>query len=340
MQRIQKLLLILVVILLGQGFFIQNTWVTKAAAQDLQDSEEAQAHMQKGISLYQQGQYAAALAEVQIVAEKYPSYAVAYRVVGLCQLQLKQYEKAVDSLKKANQLSLEQEKREDQAARIALGRAFFYAGKYTEAIPELTYAIKQKPNDASGYYFLGFANYRTNQEAEAVANLSQAVSLNDKDTASWRVLAEIYLSRFANHPEDKVITTKAVQAAQKLKSLDNSPESADVLGRAYLATRQFFKAIPEFEQAAAAQPQNGLVQFNLGLVYSRSDQFSKAIPVLVKATELVPNSVDVLRELGYVYEKDKKPAKALEVYEKANQLTNGQDEYFKNALERVRQQTK
>ncbi|MBX7222945.1 MAG: tetratricopeptide repeat protein [Blastocatellia bacterium] len=314
-----------------------TAWAEPVAIQDIQDSEEAQARMQKGISLYQQGQYAAALTEVQLVAEKYPTYAVAYRMTGLCQFQLRKYPEAVESLRKAVQLTQEQEKRDDQAARIALGRALFYAEKYPDAVTELTYAVKQKPNDATNFYLLGFAHYKLNQEPEAVANLLQAVSLNDKDPAPLKVLSEIYLSRVVANSDDKAAVTKATETVTKLKAIDSSPEAANTLGTLFLVTRQFAKAAPEFERVVTAQPQNGLAQFNLGLSLSRSDQFGKAAPVLVKASELLPTNVDVLRELGYVYEKDRKTEKAREVYEKANQLTNGQDEYFKNALERVKQ---
>ncbi len=310
--------------------------VARGAAQDISDSEEAQARMQKGISLYQQAQYAAALTEVQLVAEKYPTYAVAYRMVGLCQVQLKQYDKAAESLKKALQLTREQENRDDAAARIALGRAYFYAGKYAEALPELDYAVKQKPNDALNHYLLGFANYKLDKTSDAVASLSQATTLNDKDAPTWRLLAEVYLGRCAADPTDKATQAKAVAAAQKLKTLDPSPESADVLGRAFMASQQFAKAVPEFEKAVAGGKVSPATQFQFGLALSRTEQLAKATQELTKASELLSDNVDVLKELGYVYERDKKPEKAREVYEKADKLTNGQDTFIKNALERVK----
>lgn len=305
-------------------------------AQDIQNSEEAQARMQKGISLYQQSQYAAALTELQFVAERYPNYGAAYRLAGLCQLQLQQYEPAVVSLKRANELSMEQEKREDSAARIALSRALFYAGKFEEAIPELTYAVSQKPNDATSHYLLGATHFQLKHEPEALASLSQAVTLNPKDLASWKLLTGIQLQRLAANPEDKTQLTKTQSTLQSLKSLDASAESAGLAGQFYLLTRQFAKAAPELEKAATASPDNGLIQFNLGIALSRSDQFAKAAPVLIRASELLPENTNVLKELGYVYEKDGKAEKARAVYEKGDQLANGQDEYFKTALERVK----
>ncbi len=166
-------------IMLGAAFLFLS--LATGFAQGVGDNEEAQARMQKGVSLYQQGQYAAALAEMEPVAAGFPNYAAAYRLVGLCQLQLKRYEKAAETLRRANQLSQEQEKRDDPAARIGLGRALLYAEKWAEALPELEYAVSQNKSDAAAQYSLAVARYKLGDEAGATSSLTQATTLNERN---------------------------------------------------------------------------------------------------------------------------------------------------------------
>jgi tetratricopeptide (TPR) repeat protein len=324
-------------IMLGAAFLFLS--LATGFAQGVGDNEEAQARMQKGVSLYQQGQYAAALAEMEPVAAGFPNYAAAYRLVGLCQLQLKRYEKAAETLRRANQLSQEQEKRDDPAARIGLGRALLYAEKWAEALPELEYAVSQNKSDAAAHYSLAVARYKLGDEAGATSSLTQATTLNERNADAWRLLAELHLNRVTENPQDKSAVARALASAQKVKTLD-AAAGAGALGRLYVAAQQFPKAIPELERAVAARPTDGALHFNLGLALSRTEQLARAATVLEKTAELLPDNADVLRELGYVYERADKPAQALAVYEKADALTGGRDEYFKRAIERLRPRAK
>jgi tetratricopeptide (TPR) repeat protein len=305
-----------------------------------QGDEESQARLQKGISLYQQGQYAAALTEIEPVVVKEPANATAYRLIGLCRLQLKKYDTAIDSLKKARELTLAQEKQEDPTARTALARAYFYSEKYAEAVPELEFVVKQPKVDPAFYYLLGFAHYRSNNEESALTALNKAVELNDKDLDSWRLLAEILISRVTANPADAGLTAKATAAAQKVKVLDGTPAGGGALGRLYVAIRQFAKAVPELDAAVTAKPDDLVALFNLGLALSRSNQYDRAAAALEKLAIKTPSELSVFRELGYVYERAGKFAKALAAYESADKLAQGQDDFIKRAIARVKSQLK
>lgn len=303
-----------------------------------QDDEEVQSRIQKGISLYQQGQYSAALVEIEPVVVKAPSNALAYRLIGLCRLQLKKYDTAIDALKKARDLTLAQEKQDDPTARTALARAYFYSEKYAEAVPELEFVLKQPKADPAFNYLLGFARYRTNNEEGAVEALTKAVELNDKDLDSWRLLAEIQIGRVTANPADTALVAKATAAAQKVKTLDGTPAGGGALGRLYVATRQFAKAVPELEPVATAKPDDLVTLFNLGLALSRSNQYDRAAAALEKLTTKTPDDVNVFRELGFVYERAGKLQKALTAYEAADKLAQGQDDFIKKAIARVKAQ--
>ncbi len=322
------------------AFFFLSGAAGGVWAQGASDDEEIQSRIQKGISLYQQGQYSAALTEIEPVVVKSPSNALAYRLIGLCRLQLKKYDSAIDALKKARDLTLAQEKQDDPTSRTALARAYFYAGKYAEAVPELEFVVKQPKVDPAFWYLLGFAKYQAADEEGAVTALTKAVELNDKDLDSWRVLAEILLARVTGNPTDAALVAKATAAAQKVKTLDGTPAGGGTLGRLYVATRQFAKAIPELDAAVTARPDDTVALFSLGLALSRSNQFDRAAAALEKLALKTPGDINVFRELGFVHERAGKLRKALAAYEAADKLANGQDEFLKKAIARVKAQIK
>ncbi len=296
------------------------------------DDEEAQARLQRGISLYQQTQYAAAAAALEPVAVQYPDQATAYRVLGLCRLQMKQYAAAAADLRKAAELTRAQESREDGVARLALGKALFLAGDFGAAIPELEFAAARPDAEAATLTLLGYAHYRQGDEAAARQALTRSLARDADQPEAWQLLAELDV---AAAPDDAAAVKRAAASIEKVQRREPLL-AAGLRGRLLVAQRQFAKAIPELERAAAAQPDDAALLFALGLALSREKRLGPAADALTKAATLLPNEVGVWRELGYVHERAGRKDAAIAAYERAAALTGGRDDFVTRALERLK----
>jgi Flp pilus assembly protein TadD len=73
-----------------------------------------------------------------------------------------------------------------------IGWLQFQSRHYQEAIRELRSDIAVHPNDASGYWFLGFALIANGQANEAIPELEQAATLSERSPAILGVLARAY----------------------------------------------------------------------------------------------------------------------------------------------------
>ncbi|MCS7080613.1 MAG: tetratricopeptide repeat protein [Chloracidobacterium sp.] len=304
------------------------------AKRSFADDEEAQTRFQRGVSLYQQTQYAAALEALEPVAVQYPDQAAAYRLIGLCRLQLKDYVGAAAALRKAVELIRAQENREDVAARLALGKALFLAGDFQGAAAELAFAAARPDAEAATWTLLGYAHYRLGDEAAARQALLQAVARDDRQMEAWRLLAELDVASATATPGDAAAVKRALAGIEKVQRLAPTV-AAGLRGRLLVAQRQFAKAIPELDRALAQQPDEPALVFALGLALSREQQLDRATTVLAKATALLPNEAGVWRELGYVHERAGRRHDAVAAYEKAAALS-GLDDFLRRALERLK----
>lgn len=298
------------------------------------EDEEAQTQFQRGVSLYQQTQYAAALEALEPVVVRHPDQAAAYRLIGLCRLEMKDYAAAAAALRKAVELTRAQENREDAAARLALGKALFLSGDFPGAAAELTFAAARPEADAATWTLLGYAHYRAGDESAARKALLQATARDERRTEAWRLLAELDVAAATTTPDDATAVKRALAGIEKLQRLEPAV-AAGLRGRLFVAQRQFAKAIPELDRALPQQPDDAALVFALGLALSREKQLDRAATVLRKATTLLPDEAGVWRELGYVYERAGRRTDAVAAYEKAAAL-GGPDDFITRALERLK----
>jgi tetratricopeptide (TPR) repeat protein len=73
------------------------------------------------------------------------------------------------------------------------------------------------------------------------------------------------------------------------------------VGEAYLQQGNFPAAMKEFKKAEAKNPNDHLLQYDLGLVYFRLGKFDEAIGYYNKALELSPNYGPAINSMGNAY---------------------------------------
>lgn len=325
----------------------------------------------KGASYFAQGKYDLAVKEYQAELRSDPAYVQGYYLVGICYAKLKQFDRAIESLKKAQSLdgkdfqialALAEAYFEGQhyselrdavqsaslnartpadldKIRILRGAALFNQQKYAEALEELKSAIQSDPKNATLQAQAGIAEFRLQRFDEAIAALGTATTLNPDDAQAALYLGESFFARAVQErtPREK---TKDLNEAARLaqKWAEKQPQRFEILslaGRAELGLKNYSRAITYLERAVAVDPNSATSQFNLGQAYAFVGRMAEAESALTRASQTLTQEPTLFSILGFVYEKQDKLEDAEGAYEKAYQLAPSRD--LESSIDRVKQ---
>jgi tetratricopeptide (TPR) repeat protein len=323
--------------------------------------------------LLQQKQFAEAAKEAKAITAQFPNDSEAWKIAGFAELNLKQYQPAIDDLQKAMDLQ-EVLKREDPNTVDALGQAYVLSEKYDRALPLLVAATTRAgaTPDPAMLYYRGLAEYKTGKLADAERTLNLVVKANPKDSvslfylgqiaigkndldggiaalnratvidprfaAAWTMLTSAYLRRASLSTDTAKATAdylSAVRAGEGLIKVRTDAEAVTLFGQALIGSEQYARAAAALERATLEPGTKGVTFYLLGIAQSRVKNFPKAILALQTAAQKSPDDINIYRELGYAYEVTKQYAKALGAYQKGLSLAPA-DADFKEAAERVR----
>ena len=255
---------------------------------------------ERAVSLYKQGQFREAIAEFQKVLSEFPDHADSWKYVGLSYYQLKEYSSAIAPLEKA---------------------------------------LEQNPKDGDSFYYLGVQQFRTGKLTDAIASLRAGLIAEPKNVEMLGLLTESLLRYAGNEPDEKKAGTlfdEATRVAMTLKSIKDDAAAAELLGRAYLATKRFPQAEAMLSKAieGAKQPSAALY-FNLGFALAQTKSWPRAAEMFANADKLNPNDTNTLYYLGYVYENQRRYPQALEAYTKAYEASGRSNADIKASIDRV-----
>ncbi|HZS43701.1 MAG TPA: tetratricopeptide repeat protein [Blastocatellia bacterium] len=306
--------------------------------------DDAQTYLNRGFSLYQQGQFPKALVAFEEGVKRSPAREDAYRLIGLCQIKMNDYDKAIVALKKAVELS-DQNHQPDEAANFALGIAYFNKGQYADALPLIEAAAKANET-AENYYYLGAVHLKLNNKDAALRALDKSAKLSPNSAGTLELTTQLYLQK-ARDNNDAASYAEAIKSAQQLKAVRDDANTALLLGQAYLGNKQYKEAAGELKKASDANPTNGSILFAYGQVLAANEQWGPAQAALEKAAQLMPTDPGVFNFLGYSYEaegariQDEKArgakfTQALQAYMKADELSKGSYPGIKASIDRVK----
>jgi tetratricopeptide (TPR) repeat protein len=324
------------------------------------------------LSLLEQKQYDAALAEARQLSTADPKNSDAWKIAGYAEFYLKRYNEATADLERALELSGAGGQK-DAKTEDALAQAYFFAEKYEQALPLLVAAttragakpdantlyyraiaemnlkrtadaersfgevLKVEPKNKFALLYLGQLAFNRQDYATAVNMLNRATLADPTFAQGWELLTQAYMfrGRSATGPAADADFLSAVRAADSLARLRNDTRSALLQGQALVFAQQFPKAVAALERAAAAPDAPDNTFYLLGYANAQAKNFPKAIAALEKAAAKTPTDPEVYRLLGFSYESSKDYTRALAAYEKGLQLAPA-DAYFKESADRVR----
>lgn len=219
----------------------------------------------------------------------------------------------------------------------------------SEAIAPIEAAIKQYPEEADLYYYLGYAQLKNNQLEAAAKSFDAGIKLDPKEAINYA--GKGHLSMLQNRPAEakpnldkaleiskskRVPVLKAVAEAYltspkfagdavavllKAKAIKDDAEIQILLGEAYLQQNQAGSAVSAYENAAAMDPKNGKPFYRIGLIYARPNP-TESQKYLEKAVAADPEFTYAYDELIDIYYQQKQVDKAIEAAEKFQKLSS------------------
>ncbi len=253
------------------------------------------------------------LQEFSKAAEMYKSYLSlkpetawsGYLRLGLCYLELGQFEDAVSSLKEAAR-----EKPEDVKISYNLAEAYDKAGQYDKAQETYEYLTKIDPDSTTSYYGKIFRMYdQAGMYDNAVEAAKKIIELNPKSELAIYNLGIMY-SKMGKHQE-------SIDAFnQALKVRPDYDLAYFNIGLSYFKLKKYKEAVESFKKFVEITPDNADAWHNMAVGYMQMKNFEAAIEPLRKSIELRPDYGTAYYNLAICYLNLKDEFSAREIYKK------------------------
>ena len=142
------------------------------------------------------------------------------------------------------------------------GNAFYYSGKFGEAVADYKKAIDMNPLLAEAYYGLGSLYIKMQEYDRAIENLSKAVNINPAFAQAYNNLGNAY-----NLSGNLVEALNSYSRAIELNPL----YALAYKNRAYsyMASMDYNPAIKDYRKVIELGFASAAIYYNLGLVYSK-----------------------------------------------------------------------
>lgn len=166
-------------------------------------------------------------------------------------------------------------------------RAYSAEQRHSDAIADLSRAIRLSPKYAAAYYYRGLEYEKQGRADRSLSDFDAAFRHDPKLTAALtkRGLAYLETGRF-----DRAIA----DLTDSLKRRPKDARAHNGLGRAYAERMDFGAAQTEFDKAVNLNPQFGTAYANRGAVRLALGDELRAVADFDKALEIDPESADAL----------------------------------------------
>lgn len=338
-------------LLLGALLLMQNVYAQKAKITDAQLSLQAGKVMDAKKSIDEALQDA----EIQKRVDAWNTKGDVYKQIYEGKLYYAQNPNclfdAKDAYMKAHELELNPKKQKNIYPNLEMlygylfneGYERFNAKKYDDAYKHfkassdvnqfLVSKAYKTVLDTNNIFAASIAAANANKLDEAQPLLQRLVDMDFDNVAIYETLAQIYENKKQTAELNKIVT-KGLAKYPGNKNLQIYDLNATLDGDAS-------EAISKFEKAAASDPKNSSILFNLGVLYDKNKNLDKAKEAYEKAIALKPDYGDAYFNLGVMYFNEgvevNKKMNAIDDKEdplgkKYNELKAQRDEIFKKAL--------
>jgi tetratricopeptide (TPR) repeat protein len=264
----------------------------------------------EALAFEQQGKLAEAETTWRQVVQQNPQDAAAFASLGLVLSKQGKYDQAVAAYRKAAALNPKL-----PAVHLNWGLAEFKQGHFEAAIAPLSATLTADPQNMQARTLLGLSCYGAKRFADAAKYLELPAKSDPGNIELHQMLAQSCL-------QAKKYSCALAEFRQILEQDPNSVAAHMLSGEALDGLGRTVEAIPEFQAAAKAGPQEPNVNFGLGYLYWKLHKYDEAKEAFERELDIDPKNAQALAYLGDIELKRNAPEKALPLLNKAIQLRN------------------
>lgn len=178
-------------------------------------------------------------------------------------------------------------------AYMSRGDVYLAKSNFTNAMADLSAALKLNPGLAEAYVGRAYINYLLTNSDDTIADCNAALKLDDK---SWRA----YLYRgVAFVRKDNL--SDGIKDFDKAVQIDpNNAEAFLYRGICYSKTGNYTNALRDFDHAFSLEPQNGLLLANRGFARFKLAEYEAGLEDLKGAIQICTNCFEAYNDLAWV----------------------------------------
>jgi tetratricopeptide (TPR) repeat protein len=276
-----------------------------------------------GIYYLQNGKFADAIAEFDLVVTAWPDDYKSRYFLALAYEEAGQPDKALEHFK-----LIKQDSEYFSNAQIHMVYILNDMGKNDEGIELLQQAIKTKKDDSALYLILSSIYEEKNDFKKSVIIIQEGLKHNTKDT---ELLFRLGIALDKSGDRDG-----SLNAMKKVLEIDpNHADSLNYIGYSYAEEGvKLDEAMDMIQRALKIKPDSGFIIDSLGWVYYRKGLYDDALNSLQRAFSLNSNDPTIAEHLGDAYFKKNEYQQSLEMYQKALSLKHQDADKI---LEKIRQ---
>ncbi len=283
-----------------------------------QDIEDRVARLANSASeAMQAGNYRAAEKDNREIIRLQPKLPEARVNLGLSLFLQHDYENAIRAFAEGLRL-----KPAMANAWLFTGISQFNLNRPREALGALAKFTAEHPDDLQGQYFSGLAHLSLEQYPEATTALLAARAVDPRNVDVLYHLAQSYIGQARRNPSRVDSLARLYEdVVRQIGALDpGSFRIAQLRAGYFEATGAKAEAIGELEALLQRDPRVRGLHYTLGCLYAESRQYDKALEQFDKEMSLDAPYPRTYFQLGHVYVALEKPAQALPLLQKAIQV--------------------
>ncbi|MEJ2405354.1 MAG: tetratricopeptide repeat protein [Candidatus Thiodiazotropha sp.] len=234
----------------------------------------------RGMELFEQGNYTKARLEFKNVLQIDPKDADAYYMFGLLEEKEENWQKAFSLYMRATELDPKHIE-----AQIHLGTIYVLAGEADKALAAADVALQVNPKNSEALVLRGFALAKSGKSDEAITDVLSAIESDPSNVEAASLLSALYA--------DQGDSKRAIKIARE--SLDRHRDRAAsylLLARLYAQDSQDDEVVKVLKDLITFQPDELQNRLHLVSFYTRKERFPEAEDELRKAVRDLPDSND------------------------------------------------
>ncbi|PVV16532.1 MAG: hypothetical protein B6D77_00890, partial [gamma proteobacterium symbiont of Ctena orbiculata] len=259
-------------------FFISLTLILVSACADKQESK--QKYFDRGMELFDQGNFTKARLEFKNVLQIDPKDADAYFMFGQIEEKDENWSKAYALFLRATELDPMH-----VDAQVHLGTIFALAGETEKALTAADKALEVKPTDASAMVLKGFVKAKMGEKDAAISDVLIVIESDPSNVEASSLLAALYA--------DQGEMERAINIAEEsLEQHADRVASYLLLARLYAQADKHNQVVKVLSDLIRTKPDDLQNRLHLVTYLQKQGEHAKAVEVLQQAIVDLPDKMD------------------------------------------------